>query len=140
DSLRHFHSERYELFAACVMSDPVHLLFQPWPKNNDDNGSIFFLPVSDLMHSINRFRHIKLTSWRVKQDLFGRRNSSIDMCGQIATCKRSFITCCAIHGIPELAKQNEGYPWISTQHDEAGNESSFRRDAETSTRDACATQ
>ncbi|MGE5214384.1 MAG: hypothetical protein ACM3NN_11910, partial [Nitrospirota bacterium] len=39
-----------------------------------------------------------------------------------------------------VAKQNEDYPWIWTQHDEAPNESSFPRDAETSTRDACATQ
>ncbi|HEY2139612.1 MAG TPA: DEAD/DEAH box helicase, partial [Chthoniobacterales bacterium] len=30
DSLRHFHNERYELFAAVVMPDHVHFLFQPW--------------------------------------------------------------------------------------------------------------
>ena len=39
-----------------------------------------------------------------------------------------------------VAKQNEDYPWVWTQDDEWRNESSFRRDAETSTRDACATQ
>ena len=39
-----------------------------------------------------------------------------------------------------VAKQNEDYPWVWTQHDEGRNDSSFRRDAETSTRDACATQ
>ena len=100
DSLRHFQSQRYELFAACVMSDHVHLLFQPWPKNNDDNGSIFFWP-SDLMPSIKSFSAHKINELESKADLSGRRNSSIDMCGRIATCKRSFITCCAIHGIPE---------------------------------------
>jgi len=66
DSLRHFHSQRYELFAACVMSDPVHLLFQPWPKNNDDNGSIFFWPVSDLMHSIKSFSAHKINELESK--------------------------------------------------------------------------
>src|SRR5437016_7721722 len=39
-----------------------------------------------------------------------------------------------------IAKQNEDYPWIWTQDDDARNERPFRRDAETSTRDACATQ
>jgi ATP-dependent DNA helicase RecG len=39
-----------------------------------------------------------------------------------------------------VAKQNEDYPWVWTRDDEARNASSFRRDAETSTRDACATQ
>jgi hypothetical protein len=39
-----------------------------------------------------------------------------------------------------VAGQNEDYPWVWTQDDEYRRESSFRRDAETSTRDACATQ
>src|ERR1700757_103320 len=36
DAVGHFHDKRYELFAACVMPDHVHLLIQPWPKGNDD--------------------------------------------------------------------------------------------------------
>src|SRR5262249_25917201 len=39
-----------------------------------------------------------------------------------------------------VAKQNEDYPWVWTQDDEARNERLFRRDAETSTGGACATQ
>src|SRR5436309_1013672 len=39
-----------------------------------------------------------------------------------------------------VAKQNEDYQWVWTQDDEARNKSSFRRDAETNTRDACAPQ
>ena len=39
-----------------------------------------------------------------------------------------------------VAKQNQDYLWVWTQDDERRKESSFRRDAETSTRDACATQ
>ena len=32
DALGHFNNERYELFAACVMPDHVHLFYQPWLK------------------------------------------------------------------------------------------------------------
>jgi hypothetical protein len=39
-----------------------------------------------------------------------------------------------------VAGQNDHYPWVWTQEDEARSERSFRRDAETNTRDACATQ
>src|SRR5204862_3618079 len=39
-----------------------------------------------------------------------------------------------------VAKQNEDYPWVWTQDDESDKERLFRRDAETSMRDACATQ
>src|SRR5213078_4046707 len=37
DALRYFHNKRYELFAACVMPDHVHFLFQPWPKDRNDD-------------------------------------------------------------------------------------------------------
>src|ERR1044071_4330456 len=39
-----------------------------------------------------------------------------------------------------VAGQREDYFWVWTQDDEQRTESSFRRDAETNTRDACATQ
>ena len=55
NALRHFHNTRYELFAACVMPDHVHLLMQPWPKENNGKGNVVFWPVSDLLHSIKSF-------------------------------------------------------------------------------------
>ena len=99
NSLRHFLNRCYELFAACVMPDPAHLSLQPWPKDNDDNGNGLFWPLSELMHSIKSFRRTELTSLRVKGDPFGRRNSSIEMCGRIPICKRNFTISCAIRGI-----------------------------------------
>ncbi len=55
DALRHFHNERYELFAACVMPDHTHLLFQPWPKEQDENGESVFWPLPELFRSIKSF-------------------------------------------------------------------------------------
>src|SRR5438876_6734260 len=55
DALRHFHNKRYELFAVCVMPDHVHLLMQPWPKENDGEGNIVFWSLSELLRSIKSF-------------------------------------------------------------------------------------
>jgi alanyl-tRNA synthetase len=55
DALRHFHRSRYELFAACVMPDHVHVLLQPWVKEQNDRGEAVFWPLGDLMHSIKSF-------------------------------------------------------------------------------------
>jgi REP element-mobilizing transposase RayT len=55
NSLRHFHNQRHELFAAFMMPDHAHLLPQPSPKDNDDNGNGLFWPLSELMHSIKSF-------------------------------------------------------------------------------------
>jgi len=59
NALRHFHNTRYELFAACVMPDHVHLLMQPWPKENDAKGNVVFWSLSDLLHSIKSFQRIR---------------------------------------------------------------------------------
>jgi len=55
DALKHFHGSRYELFAACVMPDHVHVLLQPWVKEQNDRGEAVFWPLSELMHSIKSF-------------------------------------------------------------------------------------
>src|ERR1700731_1475828 len=55
NALIYFHWQRYELFAACVMPDHVHFLFQPWPKEQDANGATIFWKMSDLSHSLKSF-------------------------------------------------------------------------------------
>lgn len=51
----HFHSCRYELFAACVMPDRVHILFQPSVKEQNAAGQAVFWSLGELMHSIKSF-------------------------------------------------------------------------------------
>ena len=55
DALRHFHGSRYELFAASVMPDHVHLLLQPWIKETSSHGESVFWSLGELMHSIKSF-------------------------------------------------------------------------------------
>jgi RecG-like helicase/REP element-mobilizing transposase RayT len=42
DSLLHWNGRRYELHAACVMPDHVHMLLEPAMKETTKNGAIFF--------------------------------------------------------------------------------------------------
>ena len=99
NSLRHFHSQRYDLFAACVMSDHVHLLFQPWPKNNDNNGSIFFWPVSDLMHSIKSFSAHKINELESKSGFVWQKEQFDRYVRSDRDLQEKFHYSCAIHGI-----------------------------------------
>jgi len=140
NSLRHFHNQRYELFAACVMPDHLHLLLQPWPKNNDANGSVFFWPVSELMHSIKSFSAHKINEVENKAGALWEKERFDRYIRSDGDLNEKFHYIFRNPWDSGVAKQNEDYPWVWTQHDEARNESSFRRDAETSTRDACATQ
>jgi len=52
DAILHWKDRRYELFAACVMPDHVHLLIQPLIKENAADGSAVFFSLTEIMHSI----------------------------------------------------------------------------------------
>jgi len=140
NSLSHFHNRRYELFAVCVMPDQANLLLQPWSKDNDNNGNGLFWPLSELMHSIKSFSAHRINElesksgsvWQKKQfDRYVRSDRDLQ--------ERFYYILCNTWN-SGVAQQNQDYSWVWTHEDERLKESLFRRDAETSTRDACATQ
>jgi putative transposase len=140
NSLRHFHNQRYELFAACVMPDLLHLLLQPWPKENDDRGNVVFWPLRNLMHLIKSFSAHRINEldkksgsvWEKEQfDRYVRSNRDLE---------EKFHYILRNPWVSGVAGQTEDDRWVWTQDDEYPKGSSFRRDAETSTRDACATE
>ena len=52
DAILHWKDLRYELFAACVMPDHVHLLIQPLIQETAGDGSAVFFSLTEIMHSI----------------------------------------------------------------------------------------
>ena len=136
DALRHFHNERYELIAACVMPDHVHFLIQPWPKEYDEEGMATFWPFATLLHSIksfsaheiNKTEGTKGTVWEKERfDRYIRSDRDLE---------EKFQYILKNPWEAGVVKPTQDYPWIWTQADEG----SFPRDAETNTRDACVTQ
>ena len=55
DAIKHFHERRYELYAACVMPDHVHILFEPGIKEDDAEGNPIFWSLGELVASIKSF-------------------------------------------------------------------------------------
>ena len=140
NSPRHFHNQRYELFAACVMPDHSHLLLQPWPKDNDDNGNGLFWPLSELMHSIKSFSAHRINELESKRGSVWQKEQFDRYVRSDRDLQEKFHYILRNPWDSRVAKQNQDYPWVWAQDDERRKESLFRRDAETSTRDACATQ
>jgi RecG-like helicase/REP element-mobilizing transposase RayT len=147
DSILHFHKNRYELFAACVMPDHVHLIFQPEIKEQDESGNSVFWSLPELMkslksfsaHAINKSEGVSGPVWEKESfDRFIRSDTDL---------AEKFNYICRNPWDSEVVGPKEDYPWLWTHEDEfrASNfrndfESSSRRDAATSTRDACAPQ
>jgi 5-methyltetrahydrofolate--homocysteine methyltransferase len=52
-SILHGHQhQQYELYAACVMPDHVHMLFEPQIKEQDEEGHTVFWSLADILHGI----------------------------------------------------------------------------------------
>jgi REP element-mobilizing transposase RayT len=140
NSLRHFHNQRYEMFAACVMPDHVHLLLQPWPKGNDDKGKVIFWPLNELTHSIKSFSAHRINDLARKSGSVWEKEQFDRYVRSDRDLEEKFHYILRNPWDSGVVGQNEDYPWVWTQGDEYRRENSFRRDAETSTRDACATR
>jgi REP element-mobilizing transposase RayT len=165
-ALRHFHLDRYELFAACVMPDHVHFLFQPWPKEQGAHESAVFWSVSELTHSVKSFTAHEINKpersrgpiW--EEEVFDRYiRSESDL-------HEKFRYICRNPWDSKVVRPDEEYEWIWTREDEfrkaellknpgstpvpgvgesvslsrTSDERSFRRDAETHARDGRAPQ
>jgi REP element-mobilizing transposase RayT len=140
NSLRHFHNKRYEMFAACVMPDHVHFLIQPWPEGDDDKGNTAFRRLSELVHSIKSFSAHEINEIENKSGSIWEKERFDRYVRSDRDLQEKFHYILRNPWNSGVAKQNEDYQWVWTQGDEARNERLFGRDAETSTRDACATQ
>ena len=141
NAIRHFDRERYELFAASVMPDHVHFLFQPWVKETDEKGESVFWELGEVFHSLKSFtahqiNRIEKTTGPVWQkESFNRYvRSDRDLA-------EKFHYICRNPWDAGIVTSTEDYPWIWTSDfDAAREESSSPRDAETNTRDARATR
>ena len=140
DSLRHFHNKRYELFAACVMPDHVHFLFQPWPKDrNNDAGNAVFWSLKELLHSLKSFSAHAINELERKQGAVWEKERFDRYVRSDRDLEEKFNYILRNPWEAGVAKQAEDYAWVWTQDDTLG-ESPFGRVAQTNTRDACATR
>ncbi len=122
------------------MPDHVHLLMQPWPKENDANGNVVFWPLSDLLHSVKSFSAHQINKIEMKAGAVWERERFDRYVRSDGDLKEKFHYILRNPWDAGVAGQNEHYPWIWTQEDELRKERLFRRDAETNARDARATQ
>ncbi len=118
NALRHFHKKRYELFAACVMPDHVHLLWQPGIKEQNEKGENIFWPLGELMHSIksftakeiNQLENTKGEVWEQERfDRYGRGDRDLE---------EKFHYIVDNPARAELDEDGKGDEWIWTPEEE----------------------
>jgi RecG-like helicase/REP element-mobilizing transposase RayT len=140
DALRHFHNDRYELFAVSVMPDHVHFLFQPWPKGEDDSANVLFWSLKELLHSIKSFSAHQINALERKKGAVWERESFDRYVRSDRDLEEKFHYILRNPWDARIVEQNEDYSWVWTPEDDARKESPSRRDAATNARDARAPQ
>ncbi len=140
NAIRHFHQNRYELYAACVMPDHVHILFEPAVKADDAKGRPVFWSLSELLHSVKSFTAHEINKEsRSGGDVWEKEwhdrmiRSETDLEEKFNYVTRNPWDANIVHSI-------EDYPWVWYPEKDFAADKTSRRDAETNTRDECATR
>ena len=60
ESIQRWRDNRYELYAACVMPDHVHVLIEPMIEKDDEEGNPVFFSLAKICHSIKSFTANKI--------------------------------------------------------------------------------
>jgi alanyl-tRNA synthetase/REP element-mobilizing transposase RayT len=140
DAIRHFHGKRYELFAAVVMPDHVHILFEPGIKTDNAEGQPVFWALSDLMHSIKSFTAHKIQDHEGGASVWEKEWHD-RMIRSEADLEEKFSYVVGNPWRTSIVGETEDYAWVwYPGKDGVSGDEGSRRDAENDTRDACATQ
>jgi alanyl-tRNA synthetase len=113
DSLRHFHQKRYELFAACVMPDHVHVLLQPMIKTVDAKGALEFFSLNEIFHSLKSFTANEINAAEgTKGEPVWERESHDRLMRSDKDVEEKFLYICRNPWTENLVGPDEDYPWI----------------------------
>ncbi|MCX6996798.1 MAG: alanine--tRNA ligase-related protein [Kiritimatiellaeota bacterium] len=133
ESLLHLHRERrYQMYAACIMPEHVHLLIEPQIRAQSENVKPVFWSLSEIMHSIKSFTAHEINKAEGKSGIVWEKESMDRMIRSDADLSEKFHYICANPWQAGVADPAEDYNWLWTPDVP-------RRDAGESTRDACAT-
>ena len=140
DALLHFHNKRYELFATSVMPDHVHLLIQPWPKGNDEQGNVIFWHLSELLRAVKSFFARRIDKLENSKGGVWEREEFDRYVRSDRDLEEKFRSIVRKPWDSKVAQQGEEYPWLWTQDDAAGEESWSRWNSATRSAAAPAAQ
>ena len=107
----HEHGQ-YQLYAACVMPDHVHVLFEPQVKDQDVNGQTIFWSLTEILHGIKSTSAHRINKATGKTGAVWEKESFDRMIRSKRICTRNFLTSAEIRGtrkLPSRTKTIHGY-------------------------------
>ena len=111
ESILHWKNQRYELYAACVMPDHVHLLIEPMIQRADNSGPVFF-SLSKILHSIKSFTATRINKIEKANRAVWETESFDRLIRSESDLQEKFLYITRNPWNAGVAKRGEDYPWV----------------------------
>ncbi len=135
DCILHWKDRRYELYAACVMPDHVHILIEPSVNGGGSQAETTFFSLTEILHTIKSFTAHEINKATVASGPIWEKESFDRVIRSETDLREKFEYITRNPWDSGIARQNEDYPWVWYPGKEAS-----RPAAEMSTPAACAPQ
>lgn len=114
-SILHAHEARqYELYAACVMPDHVHLLFEPQVKGENEAGSPIFWSLPEILQPIKSAAAHRINQSRGAEGPVWEKESFDRLIRSESELHEKFLYICRNPWQSEVAAPDENYAWLWT--------------------------
>ncbi len=135
DCARYWNEQRYQLYAATVMPDHVHLLFEPQIKESDAGGDPTFFSLTEILHTLKSFTAHEINKLTGETGPVWEKESFDRLIRSESDLREKFEYITRNPWDAKLVGANQDYPWVWWPEIDAS-----RRAAEMSTPAACAPQ
>jgi alanine--tRNA ligase len=114
-SVLYAHEQRqYQLFAACVMPDHVHLLFEPQIREQDKEGKPVFWSLSEILQGIKSTSAHQINKASGRKEQVWEKESVDRMIRGQSDMEEKFHYICRNPWDSGVVPHTENYPWLWT--------------------------
>jgi alanyl-tRNA synthetase/REP element-mobilizing transposase RayT len=114
-SILYAHEHRqYHLYAACVMPDHVHLLFEPQIKEQDKEGKPVFWSLSEILQGVKSASAHGINKTSGKKEHVWEKESLDRMIRGQSDLEEKFHYICRNPWDADVVPMTENYPWLWT--------------------------
>jgi alanyl-tRNA synthetase/REP element-mobilizing transposase RayT len=109
-----YEQRQYQLFAACVMPDHVHLLFEPQIKEQDKEGKPVFWSLSEILQGIKSTSAHQINKASGRKEQVWEKESMDRMIRGQSDMEEKFHYICRNPWDSGVVPHTENYPWLWT--------------------------
>jgi REP element-mobilizing transposase RayT len=111
DCILYWNERRYDLYAACVMPDHVHILIEPRVKSQDSNATEFY-SLTEILHTLKSFTAHKVNELEETSGPVWERESFDRLIRSEADLQEKFNYITRNPWDAGVARPGEDYPWV----------------------------